>query len=482
EALGKLLDSDFALVLLDFSMPGMTGIETARMVRSRPRSKGTPILFISGASPSTETMLEAFDVGALDFIAKPIVPEVLRAKVSVYLRLQERTQQLLRQTTLLREARERDEASGTATARASKSKDEFLAMLGHELRNPLAAMVMAVEALQLRAPDADHEISILRRQLSHLTYMVDDLVDIARITRGAITLRREAIELDQVVADALVIVQPDVIRLGHDVTVSVPGDLLLDADRHRLVQVISNLLSNAVKYTPPGGRIELTADAQPDLVAIVVRDNGRGISPALLSDLFELFVQGERPRDRREGGLGIGLTLVRTLVHLHGGSIDAHSDGPGKGAVFTLRWPRASPATVTRKLPVLAPSRSQTTKPLRVLIVDDNEDAAELLAALLGSMGHTVEVANRGDLALDVASVFAPDVALLDIGLPVFDGYEVARRMQAIPSCAKTVLIAVTGYGQPEDRARSERAGFAQHLVKPVMLDVLRAVFSKLAT
>jgi signal transduction histidine kinase len=224
---------------------------------------------------------------------------------------------------------------------ASKRKDEFLAMLGHELRNPLAAMVLAVETLEIRGGAAvERERAILQRQLSHLSHIVDDLVDIGRITRGVITLKREPVELGDVVAAALETVQPHVLRHGHEVVLGVP-DVLVDADRERLCQVLGNLLSNAVKYTPPGGRIELTAEPEPDVVTIVVRDNGRGIPSTLLADLFELFVQGERAPDRRDGGLGIGLTVVRSLVHLHGGTVEAHSDGPGQGAVFTLRWPRA---------------------------------------------------------------------------------------------------------------------------------------------
>jgi signal transduction histidine kinase/DNA-binding response OmpR family regulator len=659
EALGKLLDSDFALVLLDFSMPDMTGVETARMVRARPRSKGTPILFISGASPSPQIMLEAYEVGALDFIAKPIVPEILRAKVAVYLRLQERTQQLLRQAKLLRDAherlerkseaeRERDAAHGAAVrleklqeataalagtrtpeevaavavrsgtvavaaasacmwllradgslelaasqgvpeaylaqwrtipatsniaamqvirgrkaiwvedeagyareapdaleaARAaqrvfpfaalpllgqdraiavlvfsyagphaftvdeqkfmralvgaceqalerarlnvadaearravelaSKRKDEFLAMLGHELRNPLAAMVLAVELLHARGAGVAREAAVLQRQLSHLRHIVDDLVDIGRITRGAITLKREAIQLHEVVTAAVETVQPHVTRLGHELVLEVPPELLVDADRHRLCQVLSNLLANAVSYTPPGGRIELIAEARDGAVTIVVRDNGQGISAALLADLFELFVQGDRTPDRRDGGLGIGLTVARTLVHLHGGTISAHSDGAGTGATFTIRWPHAVSSPSTPPPPLALPRSSPA---FRVLVVDDNEDAAELLSAILESMGHVVEIAHRGELAIDVARLFAPDVALLDIGLPGMDGYEVARRIRALPNCAATVLVAITGYGQPEDRLRSRQAGFAQHLVKPISPDVLRSLF-----
>ncbi len=666
DALKELLDADFALVLLDFSMPGITGIETARMVRSRPRSRGTPILFISGASPSSEAVLEAFEVGAMDFISKPIQPDVLRAKVSVYLRLQERTALLLKQAAVLRDAhqrlahaaaaeRERDAATSTAlrlerlqeittalgdtrtpeqvasvvvrsgalavnadaagmwitnadgslslaashgvpdefvdawrtiasdadvpvvqvmrtqepmwaeneddyarlapaiiaharaanrvnafavvpllvdgrvigvaaftfsgahaftieerrflfalvraseqalerarlhvaeaTARAAaelanRRKDEFLAMLGHELRNPLAAIASAVELVRMRGVGLERETSILGRQLGQLTHIVDDLLDVSRITRGLITLRREAVSLRDAVDQALEMLEPETTRLGHQLAIDVPPGALVDADRNRLIQVIFNLVSNAVKYTPAPGRIDVTAEPTPDFVTISVRDNGRGISPALLSDMFELFVQGERALDRREGGLGIGLTLVRTLVHLHGGTIEVSSDGDGKGATFTLQWPRAARQTLTQELPVLAAQTQPSAKSLRVLVVDDNADAAEMLAMVVESMGHVVDVAHDGEAALERAEASTPDVVLLDVGLPELDGYEVASRLRALPGCGGTVLVAVTGYGAPEDFARSQRAGFAEHIVKPIEPARLRSVLENFA-
>lgn len=656
EALRELLERDFALVLLDFQMPELTGIETARMIRARPRGRGTPILFISGASPSTEIMLEAFEVGALDFITKPIVPEVLRAKVSVYVHLQERTALLLRQTAMLREAHqrleraasaeaERDAASGAAfrleklqevtatladtrtpeevatavvrfgpsavaaaaacmwianadgslslagcngvpqdyvekwrtiaadadipaihvmrSARpmwveseadfareaptvieharaanrifsfaalplisegraiavaaftyegphsftaderkflvaliraaeqalerararaaaelASKRKDEFLGMLSHELRNPLAAIASAVELVRIRGVGLERETAILERRLSQLTHVVDDLLDVSRITRGLITLRREAIDLRDVVQQAIEMLRPAGAPIGQQLIVNVPVNVLVDADRYRLAQVLFNLLSNAVKYTPADGRIEVTAEPTRDFVTIVVRDNGRGISSTLLADMFELFVQGDRGLDRREGGLGIGLTLVRTLVHLHNASIDVSSEGPGKGATFTLQWPRASRSTPTQKLARI--SRHKPEKLLRVLVVDDNVDSAEMLATALEAMGHTVEVAHHGEAAIELAREYAPDVALLDIGLPGLDGYEVARQLRALPNCAATVLIAITGHGAPEDVARSRLAGFVEHIVKPPEVARLMSVIENL--
>jgi len=366
------------------------------------------------------------------------------------------------------------EANARAAAElANKRKDEFLAMLGHELRNPLAAIRSAAELVRVRGAGLEREAEILQRQLAQLTHILDDLLDVSRITRGLITLQRTTVELRTAVEQALEMVQPEVARLEHQLTIEVPSDVLVDADRARLVQVIANLLSNAVRYTQPKGVISVTAEVAAELVTIHVRDNGRGIAPTLLSDMFELFVQGERSLDRRDGGLGVGLTLVRTLVDLHGGAIEVKSDGDGKGSTFTLRWPRASTRAGATE-PAAAPCAPvAATTPLRVLVVDDNVDAAEMLGSLLELLHHVVKVAHHGETALQTAAHFGPDVVLLDIGLPGLDGYEVAKRLRTLPSCANAVLVAVTGYGREEDRRNAQQAGFDLHLTKPVAFEDL---------
>jgi signal transduction histidine kinase/ActR/RegA family two-component response regulator len=356
----------------------------------------------------------------------------------------------------------------------SKRKDEFLAMLSHELRNPLAAMIAALDLIKMRDQTLTRELGVLDRQSRHLVEIVNDLVDVSRITRGMITLRREAVPLAEAVAHAMEMARPLIDQRAHEVSLTIPRSVHLDADRGRLQQVLANLLVNAAKYTPAQGRIDVTADLDGPFVRIVVRDNGRGIPPTLLPSLFDVFVQGARSPARSEGGLGIGLALVRTLAELHGGAVEAHSDGPGTGSTFTLRWPKAPDNLPTAKPPALTPP--QTRRSLRVLVVDDNVDAAELLAALLTSMGYEPAVANDAKLALTIAADFRPDVALLDIGLPIIDGYHLAEQLRLVPSCANTLLVAVTGYGQPEDRQRSTRAGFAHHLVKPVPIDALQSL------
>jgi signal transduction histidine kinase len=486
-ALARLLEQDFALVLLDVSMPEMTGLETARRIRERPRNRGLPIVFITGVAWSSDVVLEAYDAGAFDFIVKPVLPEVLRAKARVYLQLQERTQAVRRHAAELRQAhdllaqageqlrdRDTEAAARRAAEEASRRKDEFVAMLSHELRNPLWAAANALAVLRTTRHGLDPELAIAERQIGHLTHLVGDLLDVARLTRGTVELRREAVQLAGVVADAIRDARPRIERRTHQVTADVPDDLLVDADRHRLRQVVENLLDNAIDHTPDHGHIAIGAGLDGPSIWITVRDDGRGIPAALLPSLFELFVQGEQPLDRRDGRLGVGLTLARALVELHGGTIEAHSDGPGRGATFTMRWPRASEATPTARFAPL--TRPVPGARRRVLIVDDNADAAEMLAALLQTLAYEVAVATDGAAALDVARDFAPHIALLDIGLPIMDGYEVARRLHQLETCRDTLLIAVSGYGQPSDRERSRQAGFAHHLVKPVELATLTSL------
>jgi two-component system, sensor histidine kinase len=480
-AMAKLLEQDFALILLDIGMPGITGIETARLIRERPRNKNVPIIFITGEAVSTKMIIDAYETGAYDFLVKPVLPEVLRAKASLYLRLQERTRTLASYAARLR-ALEQDPAAvverdARLSAEAvSKRKDDFLAMLGHELRNPLAAMVTAFDLVKKRGVQLPRELDIVDRQLKHLTQIVNDLVDVARVTRGTITLRREAVQLQRAIDAAIELARPVLDQHGHELIVDVAADLIVDADPERIAQVLANLLSNAAKYTPGRGRIEITAQGLEDRVRIAVRDNGVGIAAPLLATLFDAFVQGERALDRHLGGLGVGLTLVRTLVELHGGTVEARSDGAGMGATFTVDWPHASGRTITAETPIVAPP-----SPLKILLVDDNQDAAEVLAALLELLGHEVVVAYDGIAAVDKAREVAPDLAIVDIGLPGRDGYGVAQEVRALENCAHTTLVALTGYGLPEDRARAERAGFAYHQVKPIEMKTLAKLLARIA-
>jgi PAS domain S-box-containing protein len=372
--------------------------------------------------------------------------------------------------------------------RAERRKDEFLAVLGHELRNPLAPIVTAIELMKMKGDDGTRrERDIIERQVDHLTRLVDDLLDISRITRGLIELRKEAVELGAVITRALEMASPIIERRRQHLAVAVPAEgLRAEIDPVRIAQVVSNLLNNAAKYTPPGGHISVSAGREGDELVIRVRDDGRGMSSELLPTVFELFVQGERIHDRSAGGLGIGLTLVRSIVELHGGRVGAYSEGPGQGSEFVVWLPDTLRATdALRRGPAgEAPARERTERPAEtgqhVLVVDDNVDAAETLAEILRVCGYEVAVAHDGPSALELAPRFRPQVALLDIGLPVMDGYELGRRLQQIPGFQDLRLVAITGYDQERDRAQSLAAGFREHLVKPVDVPALLQLLQEL--
>jgi signal transduction histidine kinase/DNA-binding response OmpR family regulator len=702
EALKALLNQDFALILMDIQMPGMDGIETAEIIRQRERSRHIPILFATAFSRTEAQVFKGYSVGAVDFLFKPIVPEILRSKVNVFVELFKKTEEVKRQAELLREAEQRehgrkleeakrvwesqllreemeherriaeaqsqraeelaraeealkksnarlsllaetanrlllgskpqevlggiysrlsshldlevylsylvfeegktlrldsfaglteeaasesrflpfgtslcgavaeerkpivtenvqkstdprveivralgvtayacyplladDRLLGTLSfgtrrrtsfhpdelhvmqvvsnqvamamersrlitelhhradelAEADRRKDEFLAMLAHELRNPLAPILNAVHMLRLSEPRIDpvhrRAVSAMDRQVRHMIRLVDDLLDVSRITNGKIQLRKEAVSLDMVVEHAVQTSRPLIEDRHHELSIALPSRaLLVAADPTRLTQIIANLLNNAAKYTDPGGTIMLRGEVEGDSVLLSVRDNGIGLAPEMLPKIFELFVQSERGADRAQGGLGIGLTLVRRLVEMHGGTITAHSEGVGQGSEFVVRLPFDPslqddvevPTSRTTPLPGSeAPPPDTEARSLHVLVVEDNDDIRETLKDLLELCGHEVDVAADGASGVERTLALRPDVALIDIGLPGLDGYEVARKLRAElgPEQKRPKLIALTGYGQPGDRQRALDAGFDAHLVKPVDYDDL---------
>jgi len=367
---------------------------------------------------------------------------------------------------------ESERAARQAAEAADRRKDEFLAMLGHELRNPLAPIRTALELLRMRGVDGDREQQVIERQVRHLSRLVDDLLDVSRITRGTVELDRRPLEIASVVAKAVEMATPLFEQRAHELVVDVPRHgLVVSGDPVRLAQVVSNLLTNAARYTAPGGHVHVDARGDGAEVVLRVRDDGIGMAPELLPRVFDLFVQGERPRDRQQGGLGLGLALARNLTELHGGSIGAASDGVGQGSTFTVRLPwlaHQGGARSPRPLPRLASPGHR----LRILVIDDNVDAAELIAEVLGAIGHDVSLAHDGPAAIAAAAELEPDAALVDIGLPVMDGFEVAARLrELLPGPLR--LVAVTGYGQESDKARTRAAGFDEHLTKPVGLEAL---------
>jgi signal transduction histidine kinase/CheY-like chemotaxis protein len=359
---------------------------------------------------------------------------------------------------------------------ADRRKDEFLAMLGHELRNPLAPIRSGLDLLALDGSDHHELIQMMQGQMEHVVRLVDDLLDVSRIMRGKVELRKEPVEHTTIISRSLDALRTAIDGKQLELAVSLsPEPIWLNVDPVRLSQVVENLLSNAVKYTDAGGRIELRTEKQNGLAAIIVEDTGMGIEPELLPKVFDLFTQSSRSLDRAQGGLGIGLTLVKRLVELHGGAVAVRSDGPGQGSEFSVRLPICESTAPTGDEVAAA----ATTAEIRILVVDDHASAAEVLAMLLKRLGgHNVDTVFDGPSALETIIKTHPRLVLLDIGLPGMDGYQVARQVRQHPELNDVVLIALTGYGLPEDRRKSKEAGFDEHLVKPPSIEQLKELFA----
>jgi signal transduction histidine kinase len=379
----------------------------------------------------------------------------------------------------IREREARQKKAEEALRAADRAKDEFLAMLGHELRNPLATLSTAAQLLKVGAAQPgviENAQALIARQTGQMAHLVDDLLEVSRVTGGKIRLEKQPVDLAEVAAKVVSTWRAAGRLARHRVAESLERSWIL-ADAARMEQIASNLLDNAVKYTPEGGSIEVRVRGAKGQAMLEVADDGQGLAPGLIDQVFDLFVQGERGLARQQGGLGIGLTLVRRLAELHGGAATAASDGPGRGTTFTVRFPSIQPPAARA-----APDAAKGAAPgrRRVLIVEDNTDGRESLARLLELIGHEVAAAPNGAEGLRLAAATRPQVALIDIGLPDLSGYEVARRLKETPEGARMSLIALTGYGKEEDRARALASGFDEHLTKPVALERLERLLAQL--
>ena len=476
EALQCLLDQEIAVVLVDVCMPDLDGYELAAMIRQHPRFQKTSIIFVSAVLMTDLDRLRGYECGAVDYVPVPVVPAILRAKVSIFAELFRKTRALERLNAELEErVTERTAALEATTEQlkeANHRKDEFLAMLAHELRNPLAPIRTAVQLLRLKEltePHRQRARDVIERQVEHLVNLIDDLLDVSRITRGMITLQLEPVLVGAIVARAVETARPAIDAHKHALELDLPEELIsVEGDKTRLVQVIANILHNAAKFMDPGGRIRLSVRREGQYALISIADTGIGIAPDLLPKIFELFTQVHAKSERAQGGLGIGLALVLRLTEMHGGTVTAHSDGAGRGSTFSVRLP----VMVAQIAGLVHPKRDTGTIPRvasqRILVADDNRDAAEALSLQLQLAGHDVRTAHDGIEALTVAKTFDPDIVLLDIGMPKMDGYEVARQLRLQPGSRRVTLIALTGWGQQQDRDRTADAGFDAHLVKPV--------------
>jgi signal transduction histidine kinase len=527
EALARLMKDEFALVLLDVSMPGMDGFETAAMIHDHPRFERTPIIFITGVHDTEFDRLKGYKLGAVDYVSIPVVPEILRSKVSVLVELHCQRLELQKLNRSLADANAQLEQANTtlqaektrelealnlhlqkanaelaasnqalqaeiaeraraeaALLEADRHKDEFLAILAHELRNPLAPIRNAIEIMSrfpIDNPKLKWSRDVIDRQAMHLTRLVDDLLDISRITRGTIRLAQEPVRIETILARAVEALQPLITEHRHELSIECPdGSLTVKGDLTRLVQVLGNLLNNAAKYTNDGGRIHVSARRAGRSVEFRVKDNGIGIAPGSQSKLFNLFSRLETADDRTPGGLGIGLALVRKLTQMHAGEVDVRSAGVGQGSEFIVRIP------LFERVPAAAAQTDGSKAYVnatrhRILVADDNPDALESLALLLECDGHEVWKAANGAEAYEIAAKCQPQLALLDIGMPVLDGYEAARRIRSESWGKQMMLVALSGWGQSSDVQRSRESGFDSHLVKPASFDALAQLLSRVA-
>ena len=458
EALVKAAALRPDLILLDINMPDLDGYEVCRRIRRDEAMASVGIVMISATFESAEHRVRGLEGGADTFLVAPIEPAVLVATVRAMLRLK-------RAEAELREA--------------DRRKDEFLATLAHELRNPLAPIRTGLELLRMLGDERNVVNDALRRmetQMGHLVRLVDDLLDLSRITSGKVTLRKTLLELGGVIRTTAEALRPELADAGHRLELVLPEQPLhVLADETRVAQIVSNLVNNASKYTPAGGRIGIRVTHEDGHAIVRVSDNGMGIPAAMLERIFEMFVQVERNVDRMQAGLGIGLTLVKRLVEMHGGTIAAASEGAGKGSTFEVRLPVAAPVAVARPAKKEPDARRRR---LRVLVADDNEDAVLLLAAVIEMLGHDVCAATDGRQAVAYARDWRPDLVLMDLGMPRLNGIEAARRIRREPWGHDLPLVALTGWGQEDDKRATKAAGFDRHLTKPVDAEALSALLS----
>ena len=536
EALQRLMETEFAAILLDVSMPEMDGFETAALIRDHPRYEATPIIFVTAVHMTDMDQLRGYQIGAVDYVYVPVVPEILRGKVQVlaevfahrrelqrlnrrletanseltkaHARLRDENTRELRllnmsleaaneelersNAALRREVTEREQAQRALQLDAER-KDQFLATLAHELRNPLSAIHNAVQVIRGH-PKSDAQLGamsdVLGRQVRHLTRLVEDLVDVARISSGRINLRRTPVNLAEVVRDAIEMSQPAINARQQALNWSPPETpIIVDGDAVRLAQVVDNLLRNASQYTGEGGQIEIAlalaqgiqgpSQSSAAMATLRIRDNGIGIPESMLVHVFELFSQVSPQIPNSQAGLGIGLSLVRALVELHGGTVRAYSKGPGEGSEFVVSVPCLESrefAGAGAREDVAAAPQAAAPKRLKVLVVDDNVDSADAVALWLRREGHAVEMSHSGAAGVQVAKAWQPDTVLLDIRMPGMDGHEVARRLRRESTLERLTLVAMTGFGATADRQRAEEAGFDHYLVKPIDFGLLSAI------
>lgn len=489
EALELLLQYDVALAIVDVQMPGMSGFELAELMRGTERTRRVPIIFVTAGVADRQRRFRGYEAGAVDFLSKPIEPDILRSKSEVFFDLYRERQEVAAQRDELKAATEKIEAllmetqqKARALKEADQRKDAFLATLAHELRNPLAPIRNAIEVLRLRNPEQSElrdPIDIATRQIRHMARLIDDLLDVARIAKGKVELRIEQCDLVEIVQNTAEDYRPTLEAAGIKLQIASGVDeIFVSGDAVRIAQMVGNLLHNAGKFTPRGGQVTICvskAGAAEGSISVV--DTGSGFDLPDASILFEPFSQATS--EGRKGGLGLGLALTKGLAQLHGGSLSGESPGFGNGATFTLRLPIAAQAeqTQTRSKPLPIDSN----KSLSILVVEDNVDSARSLEMLLSLMGHSVQIAHEGAAALRAAKELRPHVVISDLGLPgELDGYGLAKVVRSDAQLHGVHLIALSGYGRDEDRQRARDSGFNHHLTKPIDFNLLKGTLANL--
>ena len=447
----------------------------AQSIRRQPAWSDFPLLVLTEEGADSELVLRTLEtLGNVTLLERPVRVPALVSAVRASLRARRRQHQI-------RNYLGESDRIAAALREADKRKDEFLAILAHELRNPLAPLRNGLEALRLKPHDREAAAwarALMERQVAQMVRLIDDLLDLSRVSRGRIELKKERSDVSSLIHGALEVCGSAVSAGGHTLTLDLPDEPLpLSCDPTRMVQVICNLISNAAKYTPTGGTIHVSARKQSGVIEISVRDTGVGIPADMLHRVFDMFTQVAQSLERSQGGLGIGLTLVKRLIEMHGGTVEARSAGRGKGSEFIVRLPEHAGANLPPRIAVL-PEDPPVASARRVLVADDNRDAADSLAFMLRAAGHEVRIAYDGQQALDLSQSFRPSLALIDIGMPRMNGYDCARRLREQAHGRDMTLIALTGWGQDRDRRRTTEAGFDCHLTKPVDIDTVTAALA----
>ena len=487
EALELMLRHDFAVILVDVCMPEQNGFELVETIREHHRFKDTAIIFVSAIQMDDMDRIRGYSSGAVDYVSVPIIPDILCAKVAVFADLYRKTKALERMNLELEERvaertaklREIEEA----LRETDRRKDVFLATLAHELRNPLAPIRSGLDLIKLSKGNVkitNEVCQVIDRQLNQLIRLVDDLLDINRINTGKLTLQKQECALSPIVQDAIEACRNFINAKGHHLEVTLPREnIMVNCDPTRLTQVFSNLIHNAAKYTDNGGLIEIDVKREDSKVRIRIKDNGWGIEPHAISFIFQMFSQVDGKRPGTNDGLGIGLSLVRGLIGIHGGTVTAKSEGLGKGSEFSVVLPIEN--APFRGLDFDDGDTEKAQLPSRrILVVDDNEDVSHVLSKMLDYMGNETHTANNGVTGLALVDSLDPDVVFLDLGMPGMDGFEVARKIRSTRSHSRPMIVALTGWSSEDDRKKTDSAGFDLHLRKPIEIEELTALFESL--